>query len=186
MNTLEKRKLEGIITASLQDARTAYQQRRQREHDALVQKFDNDIPASVQKFVKKAKDAKVEYLRKEKEIAARKEALDKERKAHSSAHSVEVEAINSEARKLGFSVSFDYENEVHTSLYSNVTYTGRYGNTAVRTYSEPTLTAHSKETHDHVQKLDDMANEYAIAVWADNGDMGNVLERFTNDLRAIV
>ena len=186
MNTLEKRKLESIITSTLGDARTAYQQRRNREHEALVRKFEKNVPPQVQKLVKKCKDAKAEYTRKAAELSTRKAELDKEDTEAVKVREASIDSAAEEATKLGYKLSnYRHSDEVEVSLAYATTYTGRYNNTAVRTYTEPTLTAYEKETIESIQKLDDMASEYAIAVWADNGDMGALLDRFSKDVRQL-
>lgn len=185
MNTLEKRKLEGVITSRLQDARTAFIERRKREHALMVEKFNKTIPAKVKDIIKKHDDVKADFARQDKGFTERERALATERSEARTKLNKKVEALKEEAEKLGYELS-TYGDEASAKLAHKIEWTGHYRNTAVYVYSEPTLTAHSKETAEQTQKLDDMVAEYAIAVWADNGDMGNLLDRFTKELHAIV
>lgn len=182
MNTVEKRKLEGVITTKLDVIRSAYKEKRSREHENLVEKFEKHPPVAVSKLstarkaVVKSYESKASVI--QKQIATLNKEIDKlnhkERK--------ELDANAKKMRVLGYHVSYNGTVE----LVCETKYEGRYGNTRVRTYLVPPVTKHDKETNAQLEKLDNLASNYTISVWATDSNMGNVLAKFQKELDSIV
>lgn len=171
MNTLEKRKLEAVVVSRLQAAREAYRTRREREHQELIKKAEAKPPVAIQKFSEKARAAV--KAQKDKEVAAREAAKEMDKL---------IESLSSQAEKLGYNISKQYDGEIVVSLERTVEWTGRYKNTPVYTYSEPSLSQHSKDSADRLQKLDDLADRYTITIWSEGEDMSNIADRLAKDL----
>ena len=175
MNTIERRKLEGVVTSKLAETRQAYESRREREKNDIVEMLESNPPDAIKKMVEQRKSLENDYEQKRK-------ALDEQKDALSDKHRKVVEELEEKAKKLGYKIRLRYDDDIEISLASETTYTGRYNDQLVRTYHEPSLTKHVAETQQQLQKFDDLASEYTIDVWSESPDMKEVHKRFKDDL----
>lgn len=175
MNTTERRKLEGVVTSKLAETRKAYQSRRENELNGIVEMLESNPPDAIKKMVEQRKSLESDYEQKCK-------ALDEQKDALSDKHRKVVEELEEKAKKLGYKIRVCYSGDVEISLASETTYTGRYNDQLVRTYSEPKLTKHVAETQQQLQKFDDLASEYVVQIWSESPDMGEVHKRFRDEL----
>lgn len=180
MNTIEKRKLEAVIASELSKAREAYKARRERELNELVKQFEKNPTPQAQKVVTQFETKRRQYCTEQQEL---QKAIDTSRKEYFA----DKEEYQNKLEKLGYYLSTDYREETTSvSLKSTTEYTGRYGNTAIRTYSIPQLISHVTTTRADLQKFDDYATEYTVNVWATGEDMAKTLKEFYKGLGQLV
>jgi len=180
MNTIEKRKLEGVLTSALSEAREAYKQKRERAHTQLVGKIEKTPPEKVRKLMKQLADTKDKYN-------AEIQALEKQVQAKKDGKREAIEVLETEAKGLGFAIGISYgDDKPYASLTYSTEYTGRYGNTRVRKYEEPTINKFEQDTIAGLQKFDALTTKYTLSLWAESGDMSKLLDQFNADVSKLV
>jgi hypothetical protein len=183
MNTLEKRKLEAIISGKLLTARNEYRRRREEELNALVVKCRTNVPDKVQKIVAKFEVARADFNKKNADIEKRIKEIKEEQSALFHSERETLDTYRVEAKKLGYEIHAFQNDKATTDLYSVRDYSNPVTQTS---YIEPTLEAHIKETQKGYRAIDDLSTTYTLAVWADGEDMGKTLKQFQQDLKAII
>jgi hypothetical protein len=155
MNTLEKRKLEGIVLSKLSRARERFQRERNNVRDELIATVRETPSKEMQKVRDKLKTAWETY-------------------------ESQSNLLRAEAQKLGYTCEINSHNgDITVSLHR----TSRYENDEyVYVYTEPSIVAHDRGTADRLSQLDDLSAKYTIEIWSETGDMPKLVEKLDTEL----